>query len=197
MGPPPSRKMTRTPPVYQQVFSQATSSYSLHHLLKIFLLTCLWILQIVQEERRSYQEEAHHGRRDSVLVIIKFLSTNFFNHILSKFKSPEPVPAREQPGVSRRPRLRLLSVHAGKQGNWEICKEIGFGNQLRLNHSSESFCCTPCFFDHFRVKYETSLFTLRFRLDSKKIALIYSFCSYKVEKTIVCSSWLKDSTLQF
>ena len=141
-------------------------------------------MQIVQEERRSYQEEAHHGRRDSVLVIIKFLSTDFFNHILSKLKSPEPVPAREQPGVSRRPRPCLLSVHAGKQGNWEICKEIGFGNQLRLNHSLGSFCCTPCFFDHFRVKYETSLFTLRFRLDSKKIALIYSFFPTKWRKLL-------------
>ena len=65
-----------------------------------------------------------------------------------------------------------------------VCDEIGFGNQLRLNHSSESFCCTPCFFDHFRVKYETSLFTLRFRLDSKKIALIYSFFPTKWRKLL-------------
>ena len=41
MGPPPSRKMTRTPPVYQQVFSQATSSYSLTSSYRFsFLLVC-------------------------------------------------------------------------------------------------------------------------------------------------------------
>merc|ERR1719205_554008 len=48
MGPPPSRKMTRTPPVYQQ------------------------------EERRSYQEEAHHGRRDSVLSPSRRVSNQVF-----------------------------------------------------------------------------------------------------------------------
>ena len=34
---------------------------------KAFLLLFV-TLELLQEERRSYQEEAHHGRRDSVLV---------------------------------------------------------------------------------------------------------------------------------